>query len=64
MPLCIAGGGGDGYGMAGGYLTDVVLHSSKKYHKRRATELRRRSNDVAVACGAVIVRFHGVSFLF
>ena len=25
-----------GYGMAGGYFTDVVLHSFKNYHQERA----------------------------
>ena len=43
-----------GYGMAGGYLTDVVLHSSKNDHQECATELRRLSKDIAVACGAVM----------
>ena len=44
-----------GYGMAGGYLTDVTLHSSRNYHQECATELRRVSKAVAVACGAVVV---------
>jgi hypothetical protein len=35
--------------MAGGYFTDVVLHSSKNYHQERATELRQLSKDVR--CG-------------
>jgi len=43
-----------GYGMAGGYLTDVVLHSLKNDHYERATELRRLSNEVAVPYGAVM----------
>ena len=46
--------------MAGGYFTDVVLHSSKHYHQEDATELRLLSTDVATARGAVISRFHGV----
>jgi len=46
--------------MAGGYFTDVVLHSSKKYHQEDATELRLLSTDVVAARGAVISRFHGV----
>ena len=50
-----------GYGMAGGYFTDVMLHSSRNYHQVRATELRRLSKDVAVDGGAVILRFDGVS---
>jgi len=53
-----------GYGMAGGYLTDVTLHSSRNYHQVRATELRRQSKDVAVAGGAVTLSFHGVSILY
>jgi len=44
-----------GYGMAGGSLTDVTLHTSRNYHQVRATEIRRLSKDVAVACGAVVV---------
>jgi hypothetical protein len=32
-----------GYGMASGYFPDVVLHSSKNYHRERATEVRRLS---------------------
>jgi len=40
--------------MAGGYFTDVKLHSSKNYRQERAKELRRLSKDVAIACGAVI----------
>ena len=47
-----------GYGMAGGYLTDV-LHSSEKDHQERATELRQPSRDVEAAYGAVILRIHG-----
>jgi len=46
--------------MAGGYFTDVVLHSSKNYHQEDATKLRLLSTDVAAARGAVISRFHGV----
>ena len=46
-----------GYGKAGGYFTDVMLYSSRKYHQERATELRRLSKDIAVACGAVMLRF-------
>ena len=49
-----------GYGMAGGYFTDVVLHSSKNYHQQDATKLCLLSTDVADARGAVISRFHGV----
>jgi len=48
-----------GYGIAGGYFTDVMLHSSRNYHHERATELRQLSKDVAVDCGAVMLRFHG-----
>jgi len=52
-----------GYGMAGGYFTDVMLHtrSSKNYHQERATELRPLSKAVTVACGAVMLRFDGDS---
>ena len=46
--------------MAGGYFTDVVLHSSKNYDQEDATKLRLLSADVAAARGAVISRFHGV----
>jgi len=53
-----------GYGMAGGYLTDVTQHSSRNHHQERATDLRRLPKAVAVACGAVILRFSGVSILF
>ena len=53
-----------GYGMAGGYFTDVTAHSWRNYHQERATELRRLSVAVAVACGAVMLRFYGVSILF
>jgi len=53
-----------GYGMAGSYFTDVTLHSSRNYHQERAAEQRRLSNVVAVACGAVMLRFHVVSFLY
>jgi len=58
-----------GYVMAGGYftdrgsVTDVILHSSRNYHPARATKLRRLSKDFAIACGAVMLRFYGVSFL-
>jgi len=58
VPLLIAGE--VCYGMAGGYFTDVTLHSSINYHQERATELRRLSKDVAVACGAVMLRFLSV----
>ena len=51
-----------GYGMAGGYLTDVMLHSSRNYHQERATKLRRPSKYVAVARDAVMLCFQGVSF--
>jgi len=50
--------------MAGGYFTDVVLHSSWNNHQERATELRRLSKDAAAACGAVVLRFHGDSNLY
>ena len=46
------------YGMAGGYLTDVVLHSSKKYHHERATLLRQPSSNVEAANVSVILRIH------
>jgi len=52
-----------GYGMAGGYFTDVMLHSSKNYHQDRATKLRLLTKDVTVVCAAVILRFHGVSIM-
>jgi len=53
-----------GYGMAVGYFTDVVIHSSKNYHQESATELRRLSKEVAAACGVVSEHFHGVSPLY
>ena len=49
--------------MAGGYFTDVVLHSSKNYHHERATNPRRLAKKDAAVCGAVIVRFHEYSNL-
>ena len=57
-------GGGDGYGMAGGCFTDVMLHSSKNYHQEHATEPRRLPKDVMVVWGFEIFRFHGVSNLY
>ena len=36
---------GGGYGMAGEYFTDVVLHISKNYYEH-ATEPRRQPKDV------------------
>ena len=38
-------------GMGGGCFTDVVLHSSKNYHREQATEPRRLSKDVMAAWG-------------
>jgi hypothetical protein len=49
--------------MAGGYFTGVVVLSSQNYRQESATELRRLTKDVAAACGAVILRIQGVSFL-
>jgi hypothetical protein len=61
-------GGGEGvrsdYGMAGGCVTDVVLHSFEIYHQEHATEPRRRLKDVVTAWGAVIMSFHRVSHLY
>jgi adenosyl cobinamide kinase/adenosyl cobinamide phosphate guanylyltransferase len=42
--------------MADGYFTHIVLHSLKNYHQERATLL---SKEVAAACGAVNLCFHG-----
>jgi len=50
--------------MADGYFTDVVLHSSKKYHHERAVQLCQLSMNVTVACGAVNLRYHGYSILY
>jgi len=50
--------------MAGGYLTDVTPHSSGNHHQERATDLSRLFKAVAVACGAVMLRFSGPSILF
>jgi hypothetical protein len=47
--------------MVGGCFTDVVLHSSKSYHQKRATEPCQLPKDVVAAWGAVILRFHGVA---
>jgi hypothetical protein len=38
-----------GYGMATSCFIDVVLHSSKNYHQKNATEPRRFPKDVADA---------------
>jgi hypothetical protein len=43
-----------GYGMTGGYLNDVVLHSLKNNHQERVTGIRQLSKDIAVAFGAVM----------
>jgi hypothetical protein len=42
-----------GYGMARGCFIDVVLHGSKNYHQKNATDPRRLPKDVADA----ILRF-------
>jgi hypothetical protein len=42
-----------GYGMAVGYLTDVVLHSLENYRPEGTTLLRPLSMEVAAAFGAV-----------
>ena len=51
--------------MVGGCFTDVIIHSSVSYHQKHAlrvvTEPRWLYKKVAAACGAVIIRFHGVS---
>jgi len=52
------------YGMVGGCFTDVMIYSSVNYHQAHAlhaaTEPRRLCKNVAAACGAVMLRFHGV----
>ena len=42
----------------------IVLHSSRNYHQEHAREPNRLHKDVAAACGAVMLRFHGVSNLY
>jgi len=50
--------------MVGGCFTDVMIYSSVNYHQAHAlhaaTEPRRLCKNVAAACGAVMLRFHGV----
>ena len=53
-----------GYGMADGYYTDIVLHSSKNYHNERAIQLCRLSMNDTDACGAMILRYHVYSILY
>jgi len=48
------------YGMVGGCFTDVMLHSSKKYHQEHATEPRRLTKDVVAA---LILRFQSALVL-
>ena len=55
---------GYGNGMADGYFTDVVIHSSKNYHLERAIQLWQLSVNVTVACGAMILRYHVYSILY
>jgi hypothetical protein len=51
-----------GCGIAGGCFTDFMVRSSMSYHHEHAmaTEPRRLHKDVEAACGAVMLRFHGV----
>ena len=53
-----------GCSIAGGSFTDIVIHSSMSYHHEHslptATEPRRLHKDVNAACGAVMIRIHGV----
>ena len=52
-----------GYGLIGGCVTDLMLHSSKSYHHGHGLsttmELRRQHKEVPAVRGAVISRFHG-----
>jgi hypothetical protein len=50
-------------GMEGCGFTDVVLYISENHHHEHATDPRRLAKVVMAACGAVILRFHGVSNL-
>jgi len=54
-----------GCGIAVGCFTDVLLHSSindlQEHALPTATEPCRRPKNVPAGCGAVTVRFHGVS---
>jgi len=58
-----------GYGMAGGYFTNVMLYSSRNYHQERPREPRRYpqimpvSKEVVVDCGALMLCFHVVLYL-
>jgi hypothetical protein len=51
--------------MGGGCFTDVMVHSSGNYYEEHVlpmtTEPRRLLGEEQPACGAVILRFHGVS---
>ena len=51
-------------GIAGGCFTDAILYSSVNYHHehvlRSATDSHRHHRDIAAACGAVMLLFHGV----
>jgi len=55
-------------GTAGGCFTDDILYSSVNYHQehvlRSITEPSRQHYDVAAACDAVMLRFHGVFNLY
>lgn len=55
-------------GIAQGCFTDDKLYSSVNYHQehvlRLATEPSRQHKDVAAACVAVMIRFHGVFHLY
>jgi len=46
---------------------EVMLHSCVRYHQEHAlrtvAESRRLRKDDHAACGAVILRFHGVSYM-
>jgi len=58
-------GGGDGECMVCMVAVEIMLHSCISYHQGHAlptaTVPRRLRKDYQAACGAVILRFHGVS---
>ena len=41
-----------------------MLHSSNSSHQEHTTKPRRILKDVAAGCGAVILHYHGLSYLY
>jgi hypothetical protein len=46
--------------MAGGCFTQVMLHSSKRYHQEHVSAMPATSNAIVAAWGAVIIRSAGL----